>query len=114
MPIDRAALVRDLRACIADWPVTIRFPIVTGPQILCAYSGSSELLAVIEPGYIDSQSGSITALIDDFTGGLPVDDDLLEVFIRGAAWRTFKVTSVRGSKDPNGTDLNLTIGSPDE
>jgi hypothetical protein len=102
---------------IADYAVTLRFPVGVGVQIQATISEISDLREVIEPGHLLTSNISVTCSRDDFdvVNGLPIpsEDDEIELQMPGAGvWQQYRIEGVIGRLGPQTTALRLILGNP--
>ncbi len=109
--IDPAIIKRDAQANIADWPVTIRFP-VGGTQITAAFSATDDVSVLMPGGLLDNPTATLLAIRSDFAV-LPEPRDLIELRLANNTWKTFEIKSVPEYYDPLLPHFQFTIGTPD-
>lgn len=114
--IDAAALKRDARGCIGDWPVTIRHyysPTLFDTAIV-GLNAKDDLSQLMEAGLLDKPDVDIISIVDDFPHGLPANRDRIDLLIDPIAvtYVQLEVKRTPDAYDPLGPTYQFTIGSP--
>ena len=106
--LDHDTLTRDLRNCIATFPVLAMH---LGRQIQVRLLSTIDLLEVQEAGIRDSMSLGVVAARDDFQGILPKSMDDFYIYYNNN-WQLFQVRDVPDYFDPRVHIIQINLKGP--
>ena len=112
-----AAIQRDARACMMEWPVTIRHHYDQDVpqlyhQVTAALSRADQVAALLPGGILDDFSLSVFFMTVDLNP-IPKNLDLIDVQMRDGSWRTFQVNHTPDNYDPLSEFMELSLGTPE-
>jgi|SRR5215472_3265059 len=94
--IDHDTLTRDLRNCIATFPVTARHK---DRLLVVRLMATQDMLQAVEAGTSDTMSMGVIAVRDDFGDLLPKSMDDFYIMFKGK-WLEFQIRNVPDYFDP--------------
>ena len=94
--LNHDVLTRDLRNCIATFPVTARH---RGRVLQVRLLSTLDVMMAVEAGTSDTMSMGVICVRDDFGGQLPKSMDEFYILFQGR-WREFQVRDVPDYFDP--------------
>jgi hypothetical protein len=114
MAIDQSVLLRDARACVADYPCQIRhyYTSTSYHEVTAHFNATDDYSVLEEGGLLNRSSMQITIITGDLMP-LPLCRDRLDL-LTGDQWIQFEIKRTPDYYDPNGATMDLIIGTPDE
>ncbi len=110
--IDQTAIVRDARACIADWPATLRhyYSPTQYDQVTVGINATDDVSDLLDGGLLDKPQIEVTAIAQDFVNGLPKNRDRVDLLI-GGNWVQLEIKRTPDAYDPLQTTYSFRIGT---
>jgi hypothetical protein len=114
--LDATVIRRDVKACIAEWPVNIRhYYDINQPTLFhavtAALSRADELSLLDAGALIDNMSLSVFFATVDLTP-LPLNRDRVDVQQRDGSWAQLEVKHTPDNPDPLAEMIELRLGAP--